>query len=129
MVEVRHENKLRGYDTFVLAHQVDQVYYMSYPCKSLSAWWVVYKVNPRERLYIPGDDGYQIDDHENCEIHLEDELPSSFNVDLGMMLDSLVGDRDDVSVLEKGTRLRKRKKVRWRPWGTRGQINPNFDNN
>jgi hypothetical protein len=30
----------------VLAHQVNQVYYLSYPYPSLKAWWVVYKVNP-----------------------------------------------------------------------------------
>jgi hypothetical protein len=36
----------QGYDTFVLTQQVEQVYYMSYPCEKLSAWWVVHKVNP-----------------------------------------------------------------------------------
>jgi hypothetical protein len=31
MVEVKHVHRLRGCDPFVLAHQVEQVYYMSYP--------------------------------------------------------------------------------------------------
>jgi hypothetical protein len=31
MVEVKHNERLRGYDTFVLAHQVEQLYYLSYP--------------------------------------------------------------------------------------------------
>jgi hypothetical protein len=50
MVEVKHVRRQRGSDPFVLAHQVEQVYYMSYPCEKLSAWWVVYRVNPHERL-------------------------------------------------------------------------------
>jgi hypothetical protein len=37
MVEVKNNERLRGYDTFVLAHQVDQVYYLSYPCEKVSA--------------------------------------------------------------------------------------------
>jgi hypothetical protein len=44
IVEVKHAHRLRGCDPFVLAHQVKQVYYMSYPCEKLSAWWVVYRV-------------------------------------------------------------------------------------
>jgi hypothetical protein len=31
---------------------------MLYACQKLSAWWVVYKVNPRERLHTPDDAGY-----------------------------------------------------------------------
>jgi hypothetical protein len=36
------------------------VYYMTYPSKKngLVDWRVVYKVNPHERLYAPGDAGY-----------------------------------------------------------------------
>jgi hypothetical protein len=48
IVELKHADRLSSYDLFILAHQVKQVYYMSYPCQKLSAWWVVYKVNPRE---------------------------------------------------------------------------------
>jgi hypothetical protein len=48
MIEVKHTRRLRGCDPFVLAHQMEQVYYMSYPCEKLSAWWVVYRVNPHE---------------------------------------------------------------------------------
>jgi hypothetical protein len=38
MVDVKHTHQLRGCDPFVLAHQVEQVYYMSYPCEKLSVW-------------------------------------------------------------------------------------------
>jgi hypothetical protein len=58
MVEVKHNGRLQRYDTFVLAHQVEQVYYLSYPCEKLSAWWVVHKVNPHERLHTTGDAGF-----------------------------------------------------------------------
>jgi hypothetical protein len=51
MAEVKHVNRLHGCDPFVLPHQVEQVYYMSYPCEKLSAWWVVYRVNPHEWLH------------------------------------------------------------------------------
>jgi hypothetical protein len=36
VVEVKHNERLRGYDTFVLAHQVEQVYYLPYPCQKLN---------------------------------------------------------------------------------------------
>jgi hypothetical protein len=53
MVEVKHAHRIHGCDSFILAHHVEQVYYMSYPCKKLNAWWVVYSVNSRERLHTP----------------------------------------------------------------------------
>jgi hypothetical protein len=48
MVEIKHNAKLPRNDDFILAHQVKQVYYLKYPCEKLTAWQVVYKVNPRE---------------------------------------------------------------------------------
>jgi predicted RNA-binding protein with PIN domain len=48
MVEVKYVDRLSGCDPFILAHLVEHVYYMSYPCQKLNAWWVVYKVNPWE---------------------------------------------------------------------------------
>jgi hypothetical protein len=50
MVEAKHVHQLRGCDPFVLAHQVEQVYYMSYPCEKISAWWVLYRVNLKVHL-------------------------------------------------------------------------------
>jgi hypothetical protein len=71
MVEVKHN---------------EQVYYLPYPCQKLSAWWVVHKVNPRERFHTPGDAGYDntptLDDDVN-EVYQEEELPPSFIVDHG----------------------------------------------
>jgi hypothetical protein len=99
MVEIKHNAKLSGNDDFILAHQVEQVYYLKYPCEKLAAWWVVYKVNPHERLYTPTDVAYHFDDEHVDEIYQEEELPTSFVVEPGATLDSLVGDGVDVTIL------------------------------
>ena len=54
MVEVKHNDRLQGHDTIILAHQCEQVDKK----KSLVDWRVVYKFNPHERLYAPGEVGY-----------------------------------------------------------------------
>jgi hypothetical protein len=61
MVDVKHADRLCGCDPFILAHQVEQVYCMLYPCQKISVWWMVYKVKPREWLHTPNDSGC----HEN----------------------------------------------------------------
>jgi hypothetical protein len=48
MVEVKYESRYSGIN-LLLAHQVQQVYYLSYPHKRMKKWWVVYKVNPEMR--------------------------------------------------------------------------------
>jgi hypothetical protein len=105
-----------------------------YPCPKLSSWWVVYKVNPREPLPIPSDSCYHawnLEDEENYGIVQEDDLLSSFNVDISEGLDSLVGDPNDIEeVLKKRKRApARKKKMKWHPWGTRKQLDPNFDDN
>jgi hypothetical protein len=101
-VEVKHNEWLWRYDTFILAHQVEQVYYLPYPCKKLSAWWVVHKVNPCEWLHTSGDAGYHdtptLDD-DVYEVYQEEELPPSFIIDLGAGFDDLVGDVDDIQMV------------------------------
>jgi hypothetical protein len=42
MVEVKHESHYSG-NNLLFAHQAQQVYYLSYPHKSMKHWWVVYK--------------------------------------------------------------------------------------
>jgi hypothetical protein len=101
MVEVKHARRLCGCDPFVLAHQVEQVYYMLYPCEKLSAWWVVYRVNPHERLHTPDDSDYhenQVSDGELDEVYQDDELSRSFNINPDLALNSLVGDANDVTL-------------------------------
>jgi hypothetical protein len=104
MVEVKHARQLHGCDPFVLAHQVEQIYYMSYPCEKLSAWWVIYRVNPREWLHTPGDSGYhenQVLDGELDEVYQDDELPCLFNINPNLTLNSLVSDANDVTLPEQ----------------------------
>jgi hypothetical protein len=62
---------------------------------------VVHKVNPRERSYTPGDDGYpdtltMNDDID--EVYQEEELPTSFIFDPGVGLDDLVGDTNGIKM-------------------------------
>jgi hypothetical protein len=81
MAEVKHNKQLWGYDMFVLAHQVKQVYYQTYPWQKLNAWWVLHKVNPREWLHTLGDAGYHCTpmlDDDIDEVYQEEELPPSF---------------------------------------------------
>jgi hypothetical protein len=101
MVEIKHNAKLPGNDDFILAHQVEHVYYLNYPCQKLVAWWVVYKVNPHEQLYTPTDVAYHFDDEQINEIYQEEELSTSFLVEPSAALDSLVGDGVDVTILQK----------------------------
>jgi hypothetical protein len=58
-------------------------------------------------------------------------LLSSFNVDISEGLDSLVGDPNDIEeVLKKRKQApAQKKKMKWHPWGTRRQLDPNFDDN
>jgi hypothetical protein len=90
MVEVKHNEILWGYDTFVLAHQVKQVHYLPYLCEKQSAWWVVHKVNHPEWLYTSADTGYHdtptLNDDVD-EIYQEEELSASFVVDPSAGLD------------------------------------------
>jgi hypothetical protein len=91
-------------------------------------------VNPCELLPIPSDSCYHacnLEDEENYEIVQEDDLPSSFNVEISEGLGSLVGDPNDVEkVLKKRKQApAQKKKMKWRPWGTRRQLDPNFDDN
>jgi hypothetical protein len=105
-------HRLSGCDPFVLAQQVEQVYYMSYPCEKLSAWWVVYRVNPRERLHTADDSGYlenQVLAREVDEVYQDDELSCSFNIDPELALNSLLG----LTVPEQRKQpLRKKKKCK-----------------
>jgi hypothetical protein len=99
MVEIKHEEGVCGHDNFALGLQCHQVYYMTYPCPKFSAWWVVYKVNHRVPLPTPSDScyhAYNLEDEENYGIVQEDDLPTSFNIEISEGLDSLVGDPNDV---------------------------------
>jgi hypothetical protein len=116
MGEVKHAHRLRGCNPFILAPQVEQVYYMLYPCEKLCAWWVVYRLNPCEWLHTPDDSGY----HENQvavvevdEVYQDDELPCSFNIDPDSALHSLLSDANDVIVLQQRKQVLRKKNLRY----------------
>jgi hypothetical protein len=69
---------------------------MSYPNPKFKAGWVVHKVNPRERLHTPCTTDYQLKDEQADDVYQEEELPTTFTIDEGVALNSLVGDRNDV---------------------------------
>jgi hypothetical protein len=117
MVEVKHNEQLLGYDIFVLIHQVEQMHYLPYTCKKLSALWVVHKVNPREWLYTLADAGCH-DTSVLCgevdEVYHEEELPTSFIIEPGLGLNGLVVvANDDVHAPKKREQKATKKKVRW----------------
>jgi hypothetical protein len=123
MVEIKHNAKLPGNDDFILAHQVEHVYYLKCPCQKLAAWWLVYKVNPREQLSTPTDATYHFNDEQVDEIYQEEELPTSLVVEPGAALHSLVGDGVDVTVLHKRKRQPVKKKcTRWSTLERRRQL-------
>jgi hypothetical protein len=108
-------HRLCGCDPFVLAHQVEQVYYMLYPCEKLSTWWVVYRVNPRERLHTLDDSGYhenQVVAGEVDEVYQDDELLCSFIIDPNSTLNYLLSNVNDVTILEQRKQaLRKKRNI------------------
>lgn len=69
MVEIKHNEQLLGNEKFVLVHQAEHVYYLSYPCQQLNVWAIVYKVNPCEHLHTPSDAAYHIEDEHVDEIY------------------------------------------------------------
>jgi hypothetical protein len=113
MVEVKHVHRLRGCDPYILAHHVEQVYYMSYPCEKPMVRWVVYRVNPCEWLHTPDNSGYhenQVAVGEVDEVYQDDELSCSFNIDLDSKLNSLLGDANDVTISEQRKQVLREKK-------------------
>ncbi|KAL4585460.1 hypothetical protein LXL04_010081 [Taraxacum kok-saghyz] len=48
LVDIKYKSRLRNDDPFILASQVEQVYYVPYPSmKGLKDWWAVIKTKPR----------------------------------------------------------------------------------
>jgi hypothetical protein len=95
MVEFKHGLCYSG-SNLLLAHQVQQVYYLSYPHRCFKNWWDVYKVHPEmhNRWY----DEYV--GHEDDEIYQEE-----IEVDRIFMVSDRAGlvelDTDDVDLLDE----------------------------
>jgi hypothetical protein len=67
-------------------------------------------------LHTPDDSGYhenQVPAGEDDEVYQDDELSCSFNIDLNLTLNSLLGDANDVTIPEQRKQtLRKKKKCK-----------------
>jgi hypothetical protein len=96
MTEVKHESRYL-WSNLLLAHQVQQVYYLSYPHQSFKNWWVVYKVRPE--MHTHRYDEY-IEGHEDDDIYQEEiEVDQNFMVSDGSGLAEL--DTGDVQLLDE----------------------------
>jgi hypothetical protein len=86
LVEVAHQTVNLGFEPFVVAQQATQVYYIPYPCKSvrtLTDWWVVYKVNAPSKLLVPSDQDYDVEHTAHgTEFFQEDGLEGTFVINI-----------------------------------------------
>jgi hypothetical protein len=64
----------------------------------------VYNVNPREHLCTPGEDEYQFEHLEQVDEVFQEDLPTSFHIDLTPALDSLLADINDLTFPERKRR-------------------------
>jgi hypothetical protein len=96
MVEVKYESYYSG-SNLLLAHQVQYVYYLSYPHSSFKNWWIVYKVHPK--MHTHRYDEY-VEGHHDDEIYQEE-----IEVDPNFMVSDRAGlielDTDDVELLDE----------------------------
>jgi len=114
LVEIRQSTVLPGDDVYIVAQQATQVYYLSYPCKTverLKGWDVVYKVPPHGKLPVPNNEDYNIDPNTyDGEFFQEDGLAGNFEIDLteaqGMEVDNETGaDEDEEDEVENARDL------------------------
>ena len=107
IVEVKHASRYKGnkYDNLVLAHQVKQVYYLTYPHSSFKNWWVVYKVAPEVHPHRYDNYNICVEDDEIGEVYQEDcerENEEEFRVsdgagledELASLIVELIGDEE-----------------------------------
>jgi hypothetical protein len=96
MVEVKHESRYSE-NNLLLAHQAQQVYYLSYPHPSFKNWCVVYKVHPE--MHTHRYDEY-VEGHEDDDIYQEEiEVEHNFMVSNEAGLTEL--DTGDVELLDE----------------------------
>jgi hypothetical protein len=98
MVGVKHESRYSG-SNLLLAHQVQQVYYLSYPHPSFKNWCIVYKVRPGMHTHRYDD---YIEGHKDDDIYQEEiEVDQNFMISDGTDFAEL--DTSDVELLNEET--------------------------
>ncbi|WVZ71460.1 hypothetical protein U9M48_020046 [Paspalum notatum var. saurae] len=112
MVDVKHNSRLQGqYSNFVLAHQVEQVYYMPYPHLSMKSWWVAFKVYPQ--LLYPSDDVNELQSNTRddvADVYQEEDVGDAFPISDEAGLNQLGSDVMELSDEEPGPSSTKRKR-------------------
>jgi hypothetical protein len=87
LVEIKQSSMYPGHNVYIVAQQITQVYYLSYPCKKdnrLRGWDVVYKLSPHGKLPIANDEDYHLLDPNTYakEFFQEDGLGGRFEINL-----------------------------------------------
>src|SRR4051812_33613780 len=113
LVEVKPSITCRGADVYIVAHQANRVYYLSYPCQKpeLLGWEFVIQVSPHGKLPIPSDDDYNNIDPVTYEgiFYQEEEHFGDLEIDIGLqdihnaaqMHGETVLDHKDIAMLTK----------------------------
>jgi hypothetical protein len=99
MVEVKHESCYTCIN-LLLAHQAQQVYYLSYPHVSMENWWVVYKINPE--IHTRRYDEYMERNEEEDVYQEEIEEHENFTVSDGARLTKLATRNIELMEEEQG---------------------------
>jgi hypothetical protein len=96
VVGVKHESRYSG-SNLLLAHQVQQVYYLTYPHPSFKNWRIVYKVHPEMHPHRYDD---YVEGHEDDDIYQEEiEVDQNFTISDGTGFTEL--DTSDVELLNE----------------------------
>nr|GEU91327.1 transposon-like protein [Tanacetum cinerariifolium] len=94
LVDINHKKKLRNYDPFIMEHQAQQVYFISYPSmrRDKNDWWAVCRTKAKSTIVSPTqpiDSAYQ-----------EDGAALPFHVTENDEVEKLHDDKGDMEVVE-----------------------------
>ena len=108
LVDIKYKSKGCQDDPFVLASQVEQVYYAPYPSmtKDLKDWWAVVKAAPRS-IYEVAQCSNEVDDVDVEDFFQENEMPictDTTNMNENVEIISLVtqGEMEEVRNIDVG---------------------------
>ena len=126
MVEVKHTSRYSANgNNVVLAHQVQQVYYLSYPHSKLKNWWVVFNVNPE--VHPHRYDEYIENNEDDVDVYQEEMEEENFTVSLGTDLTELATDTLELMPEEPAGTSKKRVQQSQRIIEKRQRINEEYE--
>jgi hypothetical protein len=115
MVQVKDESCYSG-NNLLFAHQAHQVYYLSFPHKSMKHWWVVYKVNPEMDTHRYDAYMERHDDDDVIHVYQEENeghQSLSFTVSDGVGLTELATRDVELMEEESGPSKKRLRKSKW----------------